>query len=130
MQVLTRESRKVIPKQVELSDCIHNMANAASITAAFTKNDYSLIKNNLYDYIIEPIRAKLIPGFAAVKEAALDAGADGMTISGSGPTVFAITKMETHAKEIESAMAKAFTNNGVECRTLITKPSETGTTII
>ena len=52
------------------------MANTASITAAFSKNDYSLIKNNLYDYIIEPRRAKLIPGFSSVKEATLDAGAD------------------------------------------------------
>ena len=130
VQVLTRESRKVIPNQVELSDCIHNMANTASITAAFSKNDYSLIKNNLYDYIIEPRRAKLIPGFSSVKEATLDAGADGMTISGSGPTVFAITNKENRAQAIESAMANAFADHGVECRTLITTPSETGTRII
>ena len=106
------------------------MANTASITAAFSKNDYSLIKNNLYDYIIEPRRAKLIPGFSSVKEATLDAGADGMTISGSGPTVFAITNKENKAQAIESAMANAFANHGIECRTLTTNPSETGTRII
>ena len=49
VQILTKESRKVIPKKVELSDCIHNMANTASIATAFAKNDYSLIKDNLYD---------------------------------------------------------------------------------
>ena len=53
-----------------------------------------------------------------------------MTISGSGPTVFAITNIEDRAKEIEAAMAKAFADNGVDCKTLITGPSETGTVIV
>ena len=127
IQLLTRESRQVIPTQVELSDCIHNMANTASITAAFCKNDYSLLKDNLFDFIIEPRRAKLIPGFPDVKEAALGAGAHGMTIAGSGPTVFAITNVEKDAKQIESAMKNAFHDNDVSCKTLITEPSQTGT---
>ena len=126
VQVLTKDSRKVLPSKVELSDCIHNMANTASITAAFCKDDYTLLKDNLYDFIIEPRRAKLIPGFTDVKEAALNAGAHGMTISGSGPTVFAITNIEDDAKPIGSAMAKAFQDNGIKCQTLITKPSADG----
>jgi homoserine kinase len=130
IQLLTRKSRQVIPSKVELSDCIHNMANTASITAAFCKDDYTLLKDNLYDFIIEPRRAKLIPGFTDVKEAALNAGAHGMTISGSGPAVFAITNIEDDAKLIDSAMAKAFQDNGIKCQTLITKPSADGAKII
>ena len=130
VQILTRNSRKVIPKQVELSDCIHNMANTASITAAFCNNDYNLLKDSLIDFIIEPARSKLIPGFAQAKEAALYAGAHGMTISGSGPTVFAITNSSKDAINIDIAMKKAFNKQGIKCKTLITGPNEKGTVII
>tara|TARA_B100000945_G_scaffold312299_1_gene306682 strand:+ start:98 stop:1030 length:933 start_codon:yes stop_codon:yes gene_type:complete len=127
VQVLTRESRKVIPKEVTLSDCIHNMANTSSITAAFCTNNYYLLKNNLYDYIIEPKRSQLIPGFVDVKEAALNAGADGLTISGSGPTIFAITNNRQKALAIEIAISKSFSSNNILSKTIITKPSKSGT---
>ena len=126
-QILTKESRQILPEKVELSDCIHNMANTASITAAFCNNDYNLLKDSLIDFIIEPVRSKLIPGFPEAKEAAFAAGAHGMSISGSGPTVFAITNVEKDAKQIESAMKNAFHDNDVSCKTLITEPSQTGT---
>ena len=126
VQILTKESRKVIPPTVELSDCIHNMANTASIAVAFCNNDYNLLKDNLYDYIIEPKRSKLIPGFADVKEAALNAGADGMAISGSGPTIFSITNSDKKAIDIELAMKTALNENEVQCKTMITTPSTNG----
>ena len=126
VQILTKESRKVIPPTVELSDCIHNMANTASIAVAFCNNDYNLLKDNLYDYIIEPKRSKLIPGFADVKEAALNAGADGMAISGSGPTIFSITNSDKKAIDNELAMKTALNENEVQCKTMITTPSTNG----
>ena len=126
VQILTKDSRKVLPPKVELSDCIHNMANTASITAAFCNNDYELLKDSLIDFIVEPARSKLIPGFPEVKEAALDAGAHGMTISGSGPTVFAITNSNKDAANIETAMKKTFHDNGIRCETLITTPCNEG----
>jgi len=124
--ILTKESRQVIPENVEFTDCMHNLANTASITAAFCKNDYDLLKDNLFDHIIEPRRAKLIPGFGEAKSAAMNAGAHGMTISGSGPTVFAITNNEKDALKIEKAMHNAFMEKNIECKTHITKPSNTG----
>ena len=126
VQILTRESRQVIPKNVDFTDCIHNMANTASITAAFCKNDYNLLKDNLFDQIIEPIRAKFIPGFGDVKSAAMNAGAHGMTISGSGPTVFAITNNNQDAMSIEKSMKNAFEKHDIKCTTMITTSSETG----
>jgi len=126
IQILTKESRQVLPDKVELSDCIHNMANTASITAAFCNNDYNLLKDSLIDFIIEPARSKFIPGFPEAKEAALNAGAHGMTISGSGPTVFAITNSSKNAFNIETAMKKAFNKNGIECKTLVTSPAIKG----
>ena len=130
IQILTKDSREILPKSVELSDCIHNMANTASITAAFCNDDYAMLKNSLIDFIIEPARSKLIFGFPDVKEAALDAGADGMTISGSGPTVFAITNSLETATNIEKAMINAFNNNNIECRTFISFPCTDGAKLL
>jgi len=130
VKILTKNSRKILPENVSLSDFVVNMANTASITAAFCKNDYNLLKYNLFDYIIEPSRSTLIPGFPEAKEAALESGAHGMTISGSGPTVFAITNSNKTAKIIESAMVRAFNNKGVECNSLITTSSVEGSGII
>jgi homoserine kinase len=130
VKILTKDSRKILPENVTLSDFVVNLANTASITAAFCKNDYNLLKDNLFDYIIEPTRSTLIPGFPEAKEAALDAGAHGMTISGSGPTVFAITNSQKASVKIESAMVTAFNKKGVECNSLITSSSVEGSGIM
>ena len=130
VKILTKDSRKILPENVSLSDFVVNMANTASITAAFCKNDYNLLKDNLFDYIIEPTRSTLIPGFPEAKEAALESGAHGMTISGSGPTVFAITNSQKTAEKIESAMVTAFNNKGIECNSLITTSSLEGSGIM
>jgi len=130
VKILTKDSRKILPENISLSDFVVNMANTASITAAFCKNDYNLLKDNLFDYIIEPTRSTLIPGFPEAKEAALESGADGMTISGSGPTVFAITNSQKAAEKIECAMVTAFTSKGIECNSIITTSAVEGSKIM
>ena len=72
------------------------------------------------------MRSTLIPGFDEVKAIALEAGADGMTISGAGPAVFAITNSKKKAPIIENAMTRTFLKNGIDCNTLITSPSSEG----
>jgi len=126
IQILTKDSRDVIPNKIDKRNFITNMANTASITAAFCKNDYALLKDNLIDVIIEPARTKLIPGFADIKSAAVKAGADGCTISGSGPAIFAISNSHQRAKKIKYEMEKEFINHGVECTGFITTPSKVG----
>lgn len=126
IQILTKDSRDVIPNKIDKRDFITNMANTASITAAFCKNDYALLKDNLIDVIFEPARTKLIPGLADIKSAAVKAGADGCTISGSGPAIFAISNSHQRAKKIKYEMEKEFINHGVECTGFITTPSKVG----
>ena len=126
IQILTKDSRDVIPNKIDKRNFITNMANTASITAAFCKNDYALLKDNLIDVIIEPARTKLIPGLADIKSAAVKAGADGCTISGSGPAIFAISNSHQRAKKIKYEMEKEFINHGVECAGFITTPSKVG----
>lgn len=130
MVVLTREARAMLPAKVPMKDFVFNMANTALITAAFAKNDYSLFARSLHDHVIEPVRAKLIKGFAEVKEAALQAGADGMAISGSGPTVFAITDNIRKARAIEQQMVLTFNALGIASKSWVTSMDAHGTRVI
>ena len=128
--VMTKDARKILPQEVPLKDFITNMSNSCLITAAFIKNDYSLLAKGLHDIIIEPARSKLIKGFYNVKQYALDAGADGMTISGSGPTVFAITNSSKKAELIKKAMVDGFKEANVEAKGIVTEIDEEGTRLI
>ncbi len=128
--ILTKEAREILPKQVDMKDFIFNMANSCLITAAFAKNDYNLFANSLNDRVIEPYRSKLIKGYDQVKKNALMAGADGMAISGSGPTVFAITNQLKKTIFIEDAMIRTFKEFGIPCTSIITEVDNEGTRII
>ena len=126
IQILTKDARDILPKEVEMKNFVGNMANACLIASAFSTDNYKLFSRSLKDIVIEPVRSKLIPGFNEVKAVAIEAGADGMTISGAGPAVFAITNSKKKAPIIEDAMTRTFQKNGVDCKTLITTPSPKG----
>ena len=128
--VLTREARKILPAMVPMESFIANMANTALITAAFAKNDYSLFARSLNDVIVEPVRSRLIPGFDRVKENALKAGADGVAISGSGPTMFAITDNMRKAKVIEKQMVLTFNSLGIASKSWVTTVDSQGTRVM
>jgi len=128
--ILTRDARKILPDKIPMSDFVFNMANTSLITAAFAKDDYALFARSLNDVVIEPIRAKLINGFDQVKENALKAGADGVTISGSGPTVFAITNRLSTARFIEDAMVRTFKQFGTKTSHVITSVDPEGARLI
>jgi len=128
--ILTKKAREILPKRVSLKDFVFNMGNSCLISAAFAKNDYNLFARSLNDAVIEPIRARLIPGFDKVKENAISAGADGMTISGSGPAVFAITNDLRKTRLIEDAMVRTLKTFGIESTSIITEVDPTGTRLI
>lgn len=130
IKILTKYARKILPKKVSLKNFVFNMSNTALITVAFSKNDYSLLARSLSDKIIEPVRAKLIPGFDEVKKSAFDAGADGATISGSGPTIFAITNSIRKAETIRKNMVKTFDKFGIKCKSIVTCIDTSGTRLI
>jgi len=130
LMILTKEARRILPKKIPMKNFVANMANACLISAAFAKNDYDLFARSLNDVVIEPVRSRLIKGFYKVKENALSAGADGMTISGAGPAVFAITNNMKKAKSIEDAMVNTFKKVGVKSASLITEIDPEGTKLI
>jgi len=90
------------------------------------QNDYELISRSLEDVIIEPIRSILIPGFDDVKQQCKDAGALGGGISGSGPSVFMLSKEEGTAKEVEQIMKNIYDKIGVDYHTHVTTVNTEG----
>ncbi len=104
----TRESRAVLPREVPLDVALAQAAQVAAMVAAFAAGDYALLGRALDDRIAEPARARLLPGFREAKAAALDAGALGASISGAGPTAFALVRGEDAARTVAAAMDAAY----------------------
>ena len=92
VQIKTAAARKILPELWDRNSWIQQMANTTALAYAFAAGDEELVGRALDDRYAEPLRAPLIPNFAAIKRAALDGGALGCSISGSGPTIFAITR--------------------------------------
>jgi homoserine kinase len=109
----TRDARAILAPAVSLSDMIWQTANLAGFLAGCYSNDLALIREALSDVLIEPQRARLIPGFDRVKQAALAGGALGCSISGAGPSVFAWCDAGD-ADVIGAAMTRAFDGQGLE----------------
>lgn len=109
----TAEMRAVLPKQVPMASLVNNCAQGASLVAGILTADAAAIGKALdSDVVVEPVRGPLIPGFAAVKEAAKAAGAYGCTISGAGPTAVAVVKDPEVGARVQAAMVAAFKGAG------------------
>ena len=108
-QVSTAAARRLVRERTYGLDVIvPNIGNVAALVAALYVGDLQLLGRSIDDRIIEPLRATLIPGFDQVKCAALDAGALGCSIAGSGPSVFAFADDDGDAQRIGEAMQAAF----------------------
>lgn len=123
-QKKTEVSRKVLPKQVKLSDHVKNLSNASTLTVGFMKKDVFLIGSSINDIIVEPARKHLIPGFDKVKKNALKAGAIGVTISGAGPSVIAFASISSNSRKISDSMKKGFSAAGIDCTVVTCRPSK------
>ena len=108
VKVETKAARAVLPLQWERAGWVQQMANTASLVHAFAAGDEDLVRRSLDDVYAEPRRAPLIPNFFAVKQAALANGSFGCSISGAGPTVFALCPSPAAAERCVTSMQRAF----------------------
>ncbi len=109
----TEKARSVIPKQVSIEKLVRNVGSAAALASGFAERDVDLIGASMSDAVVEPERAALIPGYQKVKDAALNAGAAGVAISGAGPGMIAIVnKHKANSAKVTQAMKKAFESAG------------------
>lgn len=116
VEILTRDSRNILSKDVSLQKCIQQTGNLGALIIGLERSDYNLISRALKDVIIEPQRAQLIPHFYAVQKAALSAGALGCSISGAGPSIFALSRGKKTATVVAQQMHNIFTQNHINCQ--------------
>jgi homoserine kinase len=112
-ELRTEDARRVLKKEIRLSDAIRQWGNLAALVAALYNGDLQLLGRSLQDVVAEPARSFLIPGFSAVKAAAMGAGALGCSISGSGPSVFALCASTEVSERAGHAMSEAFLTAGL-----------------
>jgi len=130
IEIKTSEARSILPTEIPLKNVISQTGNVAALIYGLATEDYPLISRSLNDVIIEPVRSKLITGYYEIKKAAMGAGALGCNISGSGPSMFALSNSEEIANRIASETKNVVTNLGLSSVTYISKVNEVGPKIL
>jgi homoserine kinase len=130
IELKTEDARKVLRKQITLQDAIIQWGNTAGLIAGLFKSDYELIGRSLQDVIIEPIRSVLIPGYESMKEAAMQAGALGCNISGSGPSLFAFSTSHEKATQVAQAMQQVCNSLQIDSDIYVSKVNKRGPVVI
>ena len=130
IELKTSDARAVLKKNIMLEKAIQQWGNLAALVSGLYTNDYDLIGRSLVDVVIEPHRSALIPGFQELKKAATDSGALGSGISGSGPSMFALSRGEAAAIRVGESMRQAFLKYNIEFELHISKINPKGIHII
>ncbi|WP_179006795.1 homoserine kinase [Winogradskyella forsetii] len=126
IEIKTSESRAILPKEIPLQHAITQWANVGSLVHALHTSDYDLMKDALVDVVIEPHRKQLIPHFDDVKNAAIKAGALGCAISGSGPSIFMLSKGKKTAKAVEEVIRDVYSKTDIAFETYVSKINTEG----
>lgn len=129
IEVRTSDARQILKQQVPLKDAIRQWGNIAGLVTGFLKNDFDLIGRSLEDVIIEPVRSILIPGFDELKSSCKEAGALGGGISGSGPSVFMLSKTYETALAVAAVMNNIYYRLGIDNNTYVTNINPSGVSI-
>jgi homoserine kinase len=130
IQINTSDARRILRREIPISDAVSHSANSAGFIAGLLKGDTDLIRRSMNDILAEPRRINLIPGFAEAKRKAIGAGALGCGISGSGPSVFALLKGEENARSIAEIVVATFGEAGLESDYTVSSLNEPGARII
>ena len=130
IEVKTSDSRRILKSTISMEDGIKQWGNVGGLIAGLFMEDYDLIGRSLEDHIVEPIRSILIPGFDSVKQNALATGALGCGISGSGPSIFALSKGIATAKKVADAMSEVYDKIGIDYDIHVSKVNLEGIKIL
>lgn len=126
IEILTRNARKALPDQIPLSQYVRQSAHLAGMILGFETGNLELLRKSMKDEIVEPIRAKMIPGFDKMKEQAMKEGAIGFGISGSGPSLFALSKTKERAYAVLNAIQSVSESQGIPSTAILTRISSRG----
>lgn len=130
IEIKTSDAREILRTKVELKEAIKQWGNVGGLISGLYTEDYELIGRSLQDFIIEPIRSILIPAFDAVKQQSIKVGALGCGISGSGPSIFALSKGEPTALKVADTMKLVYEKVGIEYDVHVSKINTQGIKIL
>jgi len=130
IEIKTSEARKILPTEIPLKSAIQSWSNVGALVAALSKGDYELLARALEDFIVEPIRKKLIPHFDEIKASSLTAGALGGGISGSGPSVFMLSQTLETANEVGKAMHEIYAATEIDFNVYVSPINRTGVKVL
>ncbi len=130
IEIKTAQSRAILPNHIALSQAITQWANVGSLVHALHTSDYELLQSALEDVVVEPYRKQLIPSFDDIKSSALNAGALGCSISGSGPSIFALSKGKAVAEAVELSMKTIYSKTEIPFKTYVSPINTQGIKII
>jgi homoserine kinase len=126
ISIETKAARKLIKKQISIPAARKHFGNIGSLVSALYEGNIELLGRTIHDEISEPARATLIPGYTKIKNAALNSGAYGCSISGSGPSIFAFSRSRVKAEKIGAAMKRATIDNGMKATLYVSKINSIG----
>lgn len=130
IEIKTSISRDILPQTVSLTNAIKQWANVGALVHALHTSDHQLFADSLHDYIVEPHRSKLIPKFNEVIKSALEVGALGGGISGSGPSIFTFSKNKQVAEDVGIAIDKIYKNTNIPYHIYVSKINVYGVKIL
>lgn len=130
IEVKTSDAREILKQKVLMTDAIRQWGNVGALVAGLYQDDYELISRSLEDVIVEPVRAILIPAFHELKLKCKEAGALGGGISGSGPSVFMLSKGEENARKVAATMDSVYAPLGVDYKIYVSQINTAGVKVI
>lgn len=130
VEILTRQARMLLKESVPLNNVVSQFSNLSGFIASLYENDVDLMRQSMQDYIAEPVRAQLIPGYMQIKDIARQKNAIGCGISGSGPTMFALVETKKEADELSEQFQQAFQEINIGCLNYVTQVSEEGARVL
>jgi len=126
VEILTKEARDILPKQVSMKEAITQTGNLAGFIAGLYQNDLALLGRSMTDVLAEPYRSTLIPEYQSVRNAAMYVGAFAFGISGSGPSMFAFSDTASKSEQVAALMEKTLTSKGIGCKAYVSKVNTMG----
>lgn len=130
IEILTKVAREILPNEIPLRNVTQQIGNLGGLLCGLIQSDYGLISRSIHDVIAEPRRQKLIPEFYKAKRAAMAAGALGFSISGAGPSVFALCEGQQNAGQVGAAIAKVFGSIPLSNQVHVSRINQRGVRIV
>lgn len=130
IEILTKVAREILPDEVPLENVTQQVGNLGGLLCGLIQEDYELISRSIHDVIAEPRRQKLIPDFYRAKRDAMTAGALGFSISGAGPSVFALCEGEETARRVGAEVSRVFYEVPIENQVYVSQVNPRGVHVI